>query len=59
MLDFDEAQHRLAHAALAPTHTEIVPLHAARGRVLAHAVLATQDLPPADNSDGGDGVGGG
>ena len=50
MLDFDEAQHRLAHAALAPTHTEIVPLHAARGRVLAHAVLATQDLPPADNS---------
>lgn len=50
MLAFDEARQRLAHAAPSPTRTEIVPLHAARGRVLAHAVLATQDLPPADNS---------
>jgi molybdopterin molybdotransferase len=50
MLDFSAAQCRLAHAAPAATRSEIVPLHAARGRVLAHAVLATEDLPPADNS---------
>ncbi|MBV6304675.1 molybdopterin molybdotransferase MoeA [Candidimonas humi] len=50
MLDFDTAQARLAQAGKAPTHTEKCPLHLAAGRVLAHAVTARLDLPPADNS---------
>jgi molybdopterin molybdotransferase len=50
MLDFDEAQQRLACAAAPLTGTESVDLEAAAGRILAGPVVATLDLPPADNS---------
>lgn len=50
MLDFDEAQSRLAAAGTPPNITETCPLHQARGRVLAQTLYATLDLPPADNS---------
>lgn len=50
MLSFDEAQSQLIAAAPAPARTETVPLDQATGRVLAVDVIATVDLPPADNS---------
>ncbi|WP_144630970.1 gephyrin-like molybdotransferase Glp [Bordetella genomosp. 13] len=50
MLEFDQAQARLADAAPAPTRTETVSLADAPGRVLAVSLDATLDLPPADNS---------
>lgn len=50
MLDFDEAQRRLAAAGAHPQKTERCTLGESRGRVLATAVVATVDLPPADNS---------
>ncbi len=50
MLEFDEAQSRLAAAGTPPNITETCPLHQARGRVLARTLYATLDLPPADNS---------
>ncbi|HEY9460075.1 MAG TPA: gephyrin-like molybdotransferase Glp [Paralcaligenes sp.] len=50
MLDFDIAQSRLADAGKRPTTTETCPLYRAAGRVLAQSVIATLDLPPADNS---------
>lgn len=50
MLDFDIAQARLATAGKPPSITEVCPLHAAHGRVLAQTLFATLDLPPADNS---------
>jgi len=50
MLEFDQAQARLAEAAPAPTRTETVALAEAAGRVLATDLQATLDLPPADNS---------
>jgi molybdopterin molybdotransferase len=50
MLDFDVAQSRLAVAGKRPESSEICPLHQASGRVLAKSVIATLDLPPADNS---------
>lgn len=50
MLDFDEAQQHLASAAAPLTGLETVNLAGAAGRILANAVVATLDLPPADNS---------
>lgn len=50
LLSVDDARARLLAAAPAPTQTEIVPLAAARGRVLAAAQRALVDVPPADNS---------
>lgn len=50
MLDFDEAQRRLAAAGAHPQKTERCALPDSCGRVLAAAVVATVDLPPADNS---------
>lgn len=50
MLEFDEAQSRLTEAAPFPTRAETVPLVQAAGRVLAVDLMATVDLPPADNS---------
>lgn len=50
MLDFDVAQSRLAAAATPPTQSERVPLHQCHGRILSEPVIATLDLPSADNS---------
>lgn len=50
MLDFDTAQARLAQRATTPTSQETIPLDQLNGRVLAADVIATLDLPPADNS---------
>ncbi|MEO6960117.1 MAG: gephyrin-like molybdotransferase Glp [Burkholderiaceae bacterium] len=50
MLDFDIAQSLLADAGKPPTTTETCALYRAAGRVLAQPVIATLDLPPADNS---------
>jgi molybdopterin molybdotransferase len=50
MLDFDDAQTRLANGAPLPTATTDVPLREAMGLVLAQDLTATLDLPPADNS---------
>jgi len=50
MLEFDDAQARLAAAGKPPSITETCPLHQAHGRVLAQTLFATLDLPPADNS---------
>ncbi len=50
MLDFDVAQSRLAAAGKRPVVAETCALHLASGRVLARSVIATLDLPPADNS---------
>lgn len=50
MLEFDEAQSRLTEAAPVPARSETVPLLQAAGRVLASSLVATVDLPPADNS---------
>ncbi|MEO6984602.1 MAG: gephyrin-like molybdotransferase Glp [Paralcaligenes sp.] len=50
MLDFDTAQSRLAQAGKRPESIETCPLYQATGRVLARPIVATLDLPPADNS---------
>lgn len=50
MLDFDQAQTLLANAAAPLTRREDVSLTQANGRVLAAPLVATLDLPPADNS---------
>lgn len=50
MLDFDEAQARLASAGTPPNITETCLLEQACGRVLAQTLYATLDMPPADNS---------
>jgi len=50
MLDFDEAQRRLAAAGRHPETTESCTLSQADGRVLAESAAATVDLPSADNS---------
>src|SRR5690606_3989982 len=49
-LDFDTAQQQLAAAGSPSGRTETLPLHQVRGRVLAHDITATLDLPPHDNS---------
>jgi len=50
MLDFDHAQKRLSEAAPALAGSETCPLADAAGRVLAQAVVAPLDSPPAHNS---------
>ncbi|MFT0532991.1 gephyrin-like molybdotransferase Glp [Castellaniella hirudinis] len=50
MLNFDDAQTRLADRAHPPRHHETLPLADLFGRVLATDTFATLDLPPADNS---------
>ncbi|MBV6272947.1 molybdopterin molybdotransferase MoeA [Alcaligenaceae bacterium CGII-47] len=50
MLDFDTAQAQIAARGQAPTATLSAPLDALAGRVLAQDMIATLDLPPADNS---------
>lgn len=50
MLDFDSAQAQMAARGQAPTGESSCPLHALIGRVLAQDIVATLDLPPADNS---------
>jgi molybdopterin molybdotransferase len=50
MLEFDDAQTRLANGAPRPDATTEVPLREAMGLVLARDLTATLDLPPADNS---------
>lgn len=49
MIAFDEALHRTREAAR-PLGSEVVPLQQAAGRVLAAAVTARVDSPPADCS---------
>lgn len=49
MIAFDEALHRTREAAR-PLGSEMVPLEQAAGRVLAAAVTARVDSPPADCS---------
>lgn len=46
----DEALARLLEAAVPAAEQETVSLHMARNRVLAADVVATVDVPPADNS---------
>jgi len=50
MLDFDTAQQRLLDLPIADIPVETVGLQQAQGRVLAQDVVATLDMPPADNS---------
>jgi len=50
MLDFDTAQTRLSQAADCRQSASLCALHEASGRVLAQDVIATYNLPPADNS---------
>jgi molybdopterin molybdotransferase len=50
MLEFQDAQQRLADAAPPTERRESVALEQARGRVLAEDLSAVLDLPPADNS---------
>lgn len=50
LLAVEDARARLLAAAIAPVQSEIVPLNAARGRVLAADQRALVDVPPADNS---------
>ena len=50
MLDFDLAQQRLVQCAEPVNATTIVGLAQASTRVLAESLVASVDLPPADNS---------
>lgn len=50
MLDFDTAQQRLLELPVADIPVESVSLQHAYGRVLARDVIATLDMPSADNS---------
>lgn len=50
MLDFESAQAQMAARGQAPTEQSDHPLDALAGRVLAQDIVATLDLPPADNS---------
>ncbi|KAA9132515.1 molybdopterin molybdotransferase MoeA [Marinihelvus fidelis] len=50
MLSVEQAIARLLADAPGPPASEPVPLAAARGRVLAVPLVATVDVPPADNS---------
>lgn len=50
MLDFDTAQAQITARGRAPTGHMDYPLDALAGRVLAQDIVATLDLPPADNS---------
>jgi molybdopterin molybdotransferase len=50
MIGVRDAQDVILARVTGPTPAEIVPLVAARGRVLAEGVSAPFDVPPADNS---------
>lgn len=50
MLTLDEARRRILDAARPIEGVEEVPTQAAGGRVLAQAVVARIDVPPADNA---------
>jgi molybdopterin molybdotransferase len=50
MLEFDDAQTRLANGAPQPQASTEAALREATGLVLAHDLTATLDLPPGDNS---------
>ncbi|OZI65156.1 molybdopterin molybdotransferase MoeA [Bordetella genomosp. 1] len=50
MLEFDQAQAQLLDAAGPVAATESLSLRLLAGRVLAEDIVATLDLPPADNS---------
>jgi len=50
MLDFEDALARLMAGANPVRETEIVPAHAAAGRVLAQGLCSTIDVPPLDNT---------
>ncbi|AFK61807.1 molybdopterin cofactor biosynthesis protein [Advenella kashmirensis WT001] len=50
MLDFDTAQQRLLDLPIANIPVETISLQQAQGRVLAQDVVATLDMPSADNS---------
>ncbi len=50
MIPVAEAQARILAEVVRPTTAEAVPVPRALGRVLAHAVPAPFDVPPADNS---------
>lgn len=50
MLDFEVALAQLLAQARVATRTELLPLTAARGRVLAHDVIAPINVPGFDNS---------
>jgi len=50
MLDFDTAQQRLLDLPIPEIARETVSLQQAQGRVLAQDVVATLDMPSADNS---------
>ncbi len=50
LLTLDDARARMLTAVVPVAETEEVPLAALSRRILAHAVHAPRDLPPADNS---------
>jgi molybdopterin molybdotransferase len=50
ILSFDEALARLLAHAQAVTDTDFVPIHMARGRVLAKSLVSSINVPPLDNS---------
>jgi molybdopterin molybdotransferase len=50
LLRLDDMERLIGERVTAVTETERVPLHGARGRVLAHDVKAPVNLPPFDNS---------
>src|SRR5262245_48741964 len=50
LLPIAEVERIIRERVVPVAETESVPLHAARGRVVASDVLAPIDLPPFDNS---------
>jgi molybdopterin molybdotransferase len=50
MLSYEEALDRLLAAAAVVEETKVVPLQAARGRILAASQSSAIDVPPLDNS---------
>ena len=50
LLRLDDMERLISERILPVAETERVPLHGARGRVVAHDVSAPINLPPFDNS---------
>lgn len=50
LLRLDEMERLIGERIVPVAETERVPLHGAGGRVVAHAIEASTDLPPFDNS---------
>lgn len=50
MLSFDQAQKLLIDSVNSANKTESIPLNKCYGRILANPIVASIDLPPADNS---------